>query len=84
MVWLPGLQALALGTVLFLRATAAAGSTNGGHWVGLLLGGPVTEPLDTLPPPVLLRPSWGGHCGCQGHSFPGDGIQLPDVGGKGG
>lgn len=59
MDWLPGLQALPLGAVLFLRATAAAGSTNGGHWAGLLLSGPVTEPVGHTVPTCAVVSALG-------------------------
>ena len=73
----PGLQALPLRACLSLRATAAAGSTNGGPWRGGSSWAALSRgQLDTVSPPVLLLPAWGGHGGCQGHSFPGGGIQL--------
>lgn len=59
MDWLPGLRALPLGAVLFLRATAAAGSTNGGHWAVLLPGGPVTEPVGHAVPTCAVASTLG-------------------------
>lgn len=45
----------------------------------LLLGGPVLGPAGhTAVTPVPLLAAWGGHLGCQGHSFPGVGrTELP-------
>lgn len=53
MGWLLGLHALPLGAFLSLRATAAAGSTNGGHWRGSSSWASLSQrQLDTSPPPA--------------------------------
>lgn len=58
---LPGLQTLPLWAVPSLRATAAAGGTNGGHWRGSSSRAALSQSqLDTAPPPVLpVQPGAG-------------------------